>query len=327
MRNRFCSLILKLTIQIINMKYILSFFLLLSMNFIFAQPSEPILPAIEKATHGFRLHYNMQTPAMTFELPEVLKEISGLSLTPDESKLVAIQDEDGDIYMINKTTGEVERDYNFYKEGDYEGVEMVGHSVFVTKSNGKIYEVHDFGGEHQQTIKFTTSLNKAYDVEGLAYDKKNERLLMSCKAVGDPSEAISLEKSIYAFDLKTRCLIEKPVYTLRLKDFLHFLENNQHIHRCEKMEEHFSEDPTDFPFSSSAIAINPRTENIYILSSKGKMMSVLSPTGELLHVEKLEKSIHCQPEGICFAKDGTMYVSNEGKNGVSGRIYRFDYEE
>jgi len=130
----------------------------------------------------------MQAPARTFELPEALKEISGLSLTPDESKLVAVQDEDGEIYVINKTTGEIERDYNFYKEGDYEGVEMVGNSAFVTKSNGKIYEVHDFGGDHQQTIKFTTPLNKAYDVEGLGYDAKNERLLMCCKAVGESSD-------------------------------------------------------------------------------------------------------------------------------------------
>ncbi len=309
------------------MKYSLSLVLLFLVNFTFAQPSEPVIPAIEVSTHDFRLHYNMQAPALTIALPEELEEISGLSMTPDESKLVAIQDEDGEIYIINKVTGEIERDYNFYKEGDYEGVEMVGNSVFVVKSNGKIYEVHDFGGEHQQTIKFTTSLNKEYDVEGLAYDKKNERLLLSCKEVGEPSEELSLEKSIYAFDLKTRTLVEKPVYTLRLKDFLYYLENNQHVHRYKKMKEHFSENPEDFAFAASAIAVNPRTGDIYILSSKGKMMGILSPTGKLLHVEKLEKSIHCQPEGICFTKDGTMYVSNEGKNGAPGRIYRFDYEK
>jgi uncharacterized protein YjiK len=308
------------------MKYLLPFFLLFLMNISFAQPSEPvILIKTVEETHGFRLHYNMQAPAATLELPEALKEISGLSLTPDESKLVAVQDEDGEIFIINKTTGEVERDYNFYKEGDYEGVEMVGASVFVTKSNGKIYEVHDFGGDHQQTIKFTTPLNKTYDVEGLGYDAKNERLLMCCKAVGDPSEDLRLEKSIYAFDLKTRKLIEKPIYTLRLKDFLYYLENNQHVHRFKKMKEHFSENPEDFAFASSGIAVNPRTGNIYVLSSKGKMMGILSPEGKILHVEKLEKEIHCQPEGICFAKDGTMYVSNEGKKGAPGRIYRFDY--
>lgn len=259
-------------------------------------------------------------------MPEDLEEISGLSLTPDDSKLVAIQDEDGEIFIINKVTGEIERDYNFHKEGDYEGVEMVGSSVFVTKSNGKIYEVHDFGGDHQQTIKYTTPLSKSYDVEGLGYDKKNERLLMSCKAVGEESDELILEKSIYAFDLKTRLLIEKPVYTLRLNDFLDYLENNQHIHRYKKIKEHFAEDLEDFAFSASAIAVNPRTGDIYILSSKGKMMGVLSPSGKILHVEKLEKEIHCQPEGICFAKDGTMYISNEGKNGEPGLIYRFDYE-
>lgn len=309
------------------MKYIIAISLLFSTQLFFAQTSLTGAPiSVSENPRVFRLHYNLQKPVATFVMPSELEEISGLSMTPDFNKIVAIQDEDGEVFFINKKTGEVERDYNFYKEGDYEGVEMVGRSAFVVKSNGKIYEVHDIGGEHQQTIKFTTSLNKEFDVEGLGYDAKNERLLMSCKERGDV-DALSLEKSIYAFDLKTRMLVEKPVYTLRLADFLDYLKHNQHIHRYKKVVEHFSEKPDDFAFASSAIAVNPRTRDMYILSSKGKMMGVLSQEGKILHVEKLEKEIHGQPEGICFDKDGTLYISNEAKKGKPACIYTFAYEE
>ena len=41
---------------------------------------------------------------------------------------------------------------------------------------------------------------------------------------------------------------------------------------------------------------------------------------------KLKKKIHEQPEGIVFAQDGTMYISNEGKEG-KGKIYKFAYNE
>ena len=275
--------------------------------------------------HPFRLHYNLNEPNATLEMPDELEEISGLSLTPDESRLVAVQDEEGEVFLINKRTGEVERDYNFHKDGDYEGVEMVGKSIFVVKSNGKIYEIHNVGEDHQQTIKFTTALNKEFDVEGLGYDAKNERLLLACKEVGEEGDEPILEKSIYAFDLKTRTLVEKPVYVLRLKDFLDYLENNKHVRRYEKMQNHFSKDPEDFGFSASAIAINPRTGHIYALSSKGKMLGVMNTAGKILHVEKLDKEIHPQPEGLCFAKDGTMYLSNEAKNGQEAVIYRFDF--
>jgi len=309
------------------MRYIIALSFLFSANLFFAQTSFVSAPVLEsEVAHEFRLHYNLQKPAASFIMPASLEEISGLSMTPDFNKIVAVQDEDGEVFFINKKTGEVERDYNFYKEGDYEGIEMVGRSAFVVKSNGKIYEVHDIGGEHQQTIKFTTPLNKEFDVEGLGYDPKSKCLLMCCKERGDV-DILSLEKSIYAFDLQSRTLIEEPIYTLRLADFMEYLKHNQHIHRYKKVVEHFSEEPDDFGFASSGIAVSPRTGNMYILSSKGKMMGVLSQEGKILHVEKLEKEIHGQPEGICFDKDGTLYISNEAKKGKPACIYRFDYEE
>ena len=62
------------------------------------------------------------------------------------------------------------------------------------------------------------------------------------------------------------------------------------------------------------------------MSSKGKARSVLvmAPSGELLSIRELDKDPFNQPEGICFEKDGTMYISTEakGKRG-KGRVYRF----
>ena len=49
----------------------------------------------------------------------------------------------------------------------------------------------------------------------------------------------------------------------------------------------------------------------------------LDAKGNVQKVVKLDKSEYRQPEGLCFAKDGTMYMSSEGKGG-KGRIYRFD---
>lgn len=306
------------------MRHIFCFYILLFTNALIAQPLVPV-NILENEAHDFRLHYNMLAPDVTFELPSELDEISGLSMSSDGSKLVAVQDEDGIVYFINKTTGEIERDYTFYKEGDYEGVEMIGSSVFVVKSNGKIYEIHKIGQGRQQTIKFTTPLNKEYDVEGLGYDPKRECLLLACKAVGPADDEPILEKSIYGFDLKTRTLIPEPIHTLRLQDVQEYLKENTHIHRYKKVIEQFSSAEENFRFSASAIALNPRTGNYYALSSKGKMMGVVNPEGKILHIEKLDKTVHRQPEGICFDKDGTMYLSNEAKEGKAV-IYRFDYQ-
>ncbi|MBK7408618.1 MAG: SdiA-regulated domain-containing protein [Saprospirales bacterium] len=78
-------------------------------------------------------------------------------------------------------------------------------------------------------------------------------------------------------------------------------------------------------FAPSALAIHPLTGHLYLLSSVGKLLVVLDrETGAIIYVQKLKKSVHPQPEGICFDPDGTMYISNEGKDG-NGLIHKFAY--
>ena len=77
----------------------------------------------------------------------------------------------------------------FHKDGDYEGIEIVGDKVYVIKSTGTIYEVTNPGTKEQQRKKFNSFLSKENDVEGLAYDKKNNRLLVACKGI--PTSSIS----------------------------------------------------------------------------------------------------------------------------------------
>lgn len=297
------------------MKYLLFILLTLQLNFLNAQ------------NDVFRLNYDLENPASTFKLPKALNEISGLSLTKDGNKIVAVQDEKGKVFFINKNNGEVEKDYTFHKDGDYEGIEMVDNCIYVVKSNGNIYEIENIGEANQQTTKHETHLNKSHDVEGLGYDAKRHRLLVACKAVGEASKHPILEKNIYAFDLNTNFLEKEPAFTLHLNDFQEYLDNSDHIHRFKKIKERFSSAEENLAFASSAIAVNPRTQDIYLLSSQGKMLLVLSSEGKILHLEKLDKEIHRQPEGICFDKDGTLYISNEAKKDKNAVIYRFEYQK
>ena len=87
--------------------------------------------------------------------------------------------------------------------------------------------------------------------------------------------------------------------------------------------EFFQPNNSDFSFSPSAIAIHPITNQIYITSSVGKLLLITNESGKVLHIENLKKSIHPQPEGLCFDQDGNLYLSNEGKDGRPGVIYKF----
>ncbi|RMG78131.1 MAG: hypothetical protein D6714_18575 [Bacteroidetes bacterium] len=268
--------------------------------------------------------YDFEHPDATFELPDSLNEISGLTRTKDGAGLYAVNDEEGKVFRINKTTGVVESSFVFRDAGDYEGIEMAGDRLFVVKSSGTLYEIKNPGQPDQEVIKYKFFLTKENNVEGLAYDPGNNRLLLSCKGVGGVGEAFRMTRSVFAFDLGRRVLLEKPALTVSATGCHHYLGNCGHNEHLDQLKEVFADDD-QFKFSPSAIAIHPITDEIYMLSSRGKVLLILNRAGEILHIEKLNKNIHPQPEGLCFDDDGTLYLSNERKKAKTATLHVFRY--
>lgn len=261
--------------------------------------------------------YKLNTPVRTFKMPNKLEEISGLCVSPDNTYLVAVQDEEGEIFKISLLDGKVEREIDFGKDGDYEGIAMNGTTTYITKSNGTIYEVKNTGQKNQKTEVYKTSLKGRNDVEGLCYEAATNSLLLACKGIptmGETTEEAAVRKSIYRFDLATKKLIEKPVYQIQLSDVQQFLTSAAYHPNMEKLRSYLN-DSDRFKFSPSGIAIHPQTGHLYILSSSKKMLMLLNTKGNIIYLAKLDKKIHRQPEGIAFATDGTLYIANEGKGG------------
>lgn len=294
--------------------------LLLIVPFLFATCAAPTPIAAPPAP---AFPYDVNKPAATFVMPEKLVEISGLSLSADGAHLLAIQDEDGFVFVIDKLKGAVVREFRFHKTGDYEAVEAVANTIYVAKSNGNLYRITDHEGEAPKTEKIETFLSKEDDVEGLAYDAKRERLLLACKGADMTSgRGKAGQRAIYAFDLATQQLAQEPAYIIQEDAVAQFLGQMKEGKARQKLMDTFAKDGEDLRFNPSGLAIHPLTGHLYLLSSVGKTLMVLDEAGSILHIAKLNKKIHPQPEGICFDRDGTLFISNEGKDG-QGNIHRF----
>ncbi len=270
--------------------------------------------------------YNLEMPNAIFEMPESLKEISGLGLSKDAENLVAVNDEEGIVFLINKKEGKVTGKIEFWKEGDYEGLEVVGDDVYVVKSSGTIYQVKNYLSDKPETVKINTFLNSDNDVEGLGYDVAKNCLLVGCKGkmAEGGGEQTPLKKAIYQFDLTDMVMKNEPAYTLTLPDMQEYISHMESHGEMEKLLEDFSTEENELKFSPSGIAVHPISKEIYVTSSKGKLLLVLSPEGKIVHLKKMKKKIHAQPEGICFDADGTLYIANEGKEDKAV-VYKFLY--
>ena len=71
----------------------------------------------------------------------------------------------------------------------------------------------------------------------------------------------------------------------------------------------------DAKVDPSAAAINPHDKRLYILSSAGNLLIVTDTRGKVIEAYKLNPDKFPQAEGIAFAPNGDMYISNEGKYG------------
>lgn len=274
------------------------------------------------------LPYSINKPQGMLEMPVDLKEISGLTLSPSGEHLCAINDEQGVIYFINKNTGEVDHKVKFHGQGDYEGIETVGDKIYVIKSTGTFYEISDLEKEEAEHKKSKYILKKPNDSEGLAFDEKNNRLLVACKSESCFHESCLVhtcktKRAIYALNLETNKIDSEPAFEIELEELQTYLKNNKSPDELELFKKFITLENDYIPFHPSALAIHPQSGDLFILSSKGKTMMILSSAGRIIALEKLDKKIHTQPEGIVFDKDGTLYISNEGKKGGNGTISIF----
>jgi uncharacterized protein YjiK len=255
-------------------------------------------------------------------VPQNLKEISGIAFVSD-SIFAAIEDEKGLLYFYSLTNQQIVKTYQFAEEGDYEDVAIVNDTAFIVTSTGHVLEIQNFRTTPLPTKTYNTPLKEKNNIEGLAYDKENNRLLL---AVKDESLHDDVNKDIYAFDLKTKQLDTSAVYSVKLSEIEEFYKGDKLEESSKKFLKALGNQKLNQVFRTSALAIHPTTKEVFVLSSLNNMIAVISP-----HDKKIKRIIELrgreynQPEGLAFSPDGKLYVSNES-NGKIANIIRIIYE-
>lgn len=245
-----------------------------------------------------------------FKVPKELNEISGISFVDDHT-LVAIQDEEGILFFYDLNQEEVVQKYEFWKGKDYEDLTVVGNDLFIVNSSGALYEIKNFKQGASKPTVYKTVLKEENNIEGLAYDKKNNRLLLAVKDMsldGDGSK-----KDIYAFSLTTKKLDTNAAYTIRLSEVENYFKGDRLEEASKKLLKAIGNQNLNEVFRTSALNFNPATGELYVLSSLNNVIAVLDSTSKITKILELDGNEFIQPEGLAFNPAGKLFVSNEGK--------------
>ena len=228
-------------------------------------------------------------------LDKKLNEISGMSFLPDEGAMLAIADDKKKIYKLSP--GGAITDYfeeDFAKEQqDFEDVVKVDGVVYALVSDGTIISMRSIDSGLVVTNHPFPSEEKN-DFETLYYDPAARGLIMLCKSCAFEKKGM---RSAFRFDLATQRFDSQPYYTIESKIVADILKDGK------------------IDFNPSAAAIHPIEKKLYILSSAGLLLVIADTKGKVLGAYRLKPNFYPQAEGIAFASNGDMYVSNEAKYG------------
>jgi uncharacterized protein YjiK len=249
--------------------------------------------------------YNFTSPDEKMELGKHLHEISGMAYIPDKDMMLAENDEKGDIFTLDyKNKNDKVNKIKFGGKGDYEDIVYTDTAIYMLVSTGGVVQV-DTRDSSFTTKEFILPGEKN-EFEALYLDAEKKSLIMLCKECAHEKDEI---RAAYRFDLATNTFDAAPAYTIDIAEIQKMLND-------DKAE-----------FKPSAAGINPVNGKLYIIASVGKLLVIADKnTGKPEQVLRLDPVMYNQPEGMTFAPNGDLYISNEGGEGIA-TILKFVYKK
>lgn len=241
-------------------------------------------------------------------LGKALNEISGICFA-QRNTLLAVSDSKDKIFEIHLASRKL-KDHTgkiVENDADLEDVVQVDSSIYVLESKGVIKEIKDGMTDTIGMKTYELPLAGKNDFETLYYDRTAGGLIMLCKTCAH--EKGTGIRTAYRFDLATKTFDSSAFFTIDKSEVRRLLNN------------------ANAKFDPSAAAIHPLNKRLYILSSAGNLLVVADTRGKVIDAYDLNPDEFPQAEGIAFAPNGDMYISNEGKNNAPPALLYFPYNQ
>lgn len=110
-------------------------------------------------------NYHFYAPDRGYELPELLREISGVAVM-DSTTVFCIQDELGSVFQYDLRQGEIVNSYRFTDKGDFEDIALHDSTLMILRSDGHVF-FYDLRTWRISSIQMPV---KSLNVEGLCID-------------------------------------------------------------------------------------------------------------------------------------------------------------
>jgi hypothetical protein len=238
-----------------------------------------------------------------WQLPPELRQISAIDYIARD-KMACIQDEVGAIFIFNLDSSAIEKEISFGPPGNYKGLVIVKTDAYVACADGRIIEIKNYTSEKREVIEHGTHLTIEEEVNGLCYDRRNKRLLVTIKGKEDDDQNY---KGIYAFGITDKRMMVKPAIKIDLRSRVFSNLQPRNIQTV---------------FQPSDIDINPVTGLLYIVDGTRMQLLRMRMNENIKDLTELDKEKFIQPEGITFTPSGELFIASKGVREEPGMLFQ-----
>jgi len=190
--------------------------------------------------------------------------------------------------------------WRFDKNKDFEDLVLHDSIFYVLISNGDI-ETIQFGADNAVTtsvITFPDEFKSKSEFESMYYDDSLQQLILVCKDCNKNAED---KVGVWGYNLATQqySSMDSIINITPVTD---------------------KKDAKPVRLRPSAAAINPVTNELFVLASINKLLVVTDRNGKLIASYELDPSIYLQPEGIAFTPWGDLLITNESLDNVPANV-------
>lgn len=256
--------------------------------------------------------FNFKKPDFVLNLPFELREISGLT-DQSTNEIACVQAENGILFIYNLENDSIIHQYNFSRNGDYEGLTRVDSTYYILRSDATLIELS--APWDSSSISETKLSLQTIDNEGLCFDERDNRLLIAPKSIRHKGQDVNDKRAIYTIDLFTKKLNETPLFEISISEIEAFANTNNLL-LPQRSQKNSNDSISALNFMPSSIAVHPRTDEIYVMSAVDQTLVVFDKKGKIVSFMKLDEKIFEKPEGITFLENGDLIITNHGEFGL-----------
>jgi uncharacterized protein YjiK len=228
-----------------------------------------------------------------WDLPDALREISGLAATPD-GRVFAHADERAVVVELDVRRERVTKAFAMGRQGvpgDFEGLAVANGRFWLVTSDGILYESGEgANGAHVAFRTYDTGVGTQCEVEGLAYDPIATALLLACK---EPRvRALRGMVAVFTWSIPRRALVSRTGLRVRAD----VLARSAGVST----------------FHPSSIERDGTTGHWLLVAARERAVVEITSDGRVVAGAALSRRGHRQPEAIAITSDRTLLVGDEG---------------